>query len=233
MPPSSAIRHLLSAALIPLTLSVLAAVGITWVCGGTLGVYIGALLAVTLLIPPTVSASQRSFDRRLIVWLVVAPLAAAWLSTARRTGTTMGEWGASSAVLLAYAIALAGIVSALPLLRLSAIVSAAMTVVLGLAWLTWPIWLSRTWNGEASAAWVNRLVVVHPALSVSLPHLGHWDEQSLAYHLTDLNQSVPYAPPHSVWVCVIVHALVGAVLFELSGLLARRDADASDLHPAP
>jgi hypothetical protein len=228
MPPSSAIRHSLSAALVPLTLSVLAAVGITWACGGTLGVYIGALLAVTLLIPPTVSANQQVLGRRWVVWLVVAPLAAAWLSTARRTDTTMSEWGASSAVVLAYAIGLAGIVSALPLLRLSAIVSAALTVVLGLAWLTWPIWLSPTWNGEASAGWVNRLVVVHPALSVSLPHLGHWDEQSLAYHLTDLNQSVPYAPPHSVWVCVLVHVLVGAALFELSALLGRRNTAAPD-----
>jgi hypothetical protein len=145
----------------------------------------------------------------------------------------MGEWGASSAVLLAYAIALAGIVMALPLLRLSAIVSAALTVVLGLAWLTWPIWLSRTWSGEASAAWVNRLVIVHPALSVSLPHLGHWDEQSLAYHLTDLNQSVPYAPPHTVWICVLVHALIGVALFELSVFLARGNAEAPDVHPGP
>jgi len=48
MPPSSAIRHFLSAALIPLTLSVLAALGIAWACGGTLGVYIGALLAVSV-----------------------------------------------------------------------------------------------------------------------------------------------------------------------------------------
>ena len=215
----------------PLTLSVLAAIGIAWACGGTLGVYVGALLAVTMLIPPTVSATRSLRDRLLVVLLVVAPFAAAWLTTARRTNTTMGEWAASSAVVLAYAMALAGIVSVLPHLRLSAIVSAALTVVLGLAWLTWPIWLSRTWDGEASSGWVNRLVAVHPGLSVSLPHLGHWDEQSLAYHLTDLNQSVSYAPPHSVWGCVLLHALIGAALFSLSVLVARRNAEAPDVHP--
>jgi len=175
MPPSSATRQLLSAALVPLTVSALAALGIAWACGGTLGVYIGALLAVTMLIPPTVSATRPPRDRLLVILLVVAPLVGGWLTTARRTNTTIEEWTASSAVVLAYAVALAGIVSALPIARLSATVSAALTVVLGLAWLTWPIWLSRTWNGEASAPWVNHLVVVHPGLSVSLPHLGHWD----------------------------------------------------------
>jgi hypothetical protein len=73
-------------------------------------------------------------------------------------------------------------------------------------------------------------VVVHPALSVSLPHLGHWDEQSLAYHLTDLNQSVPYAPPHSVWMCVLLHALIGAALLGLSVVLARPDSEAPAVH---
>lgn len=215
----------------PLMLSALAAIGIALACGGTLGVYIGALLAVTMLIPPTLSATRSPRYRLLVILLVVAPLVAAWLTTARRTNTTIEEWAVSSAVVLAYAVALAGIVSALRLLRLSDIVSAALTVVLGLAWLTWPIWLSRTWNGEASAGWVNRLLVVHPALSVSLPHLGHWDEQSVAYHLTDLNQSVPYAPPHSVWMCVLLHALVGAALFALSVLFARRETEAPDVHP--
>jgi hypothetical protein len=223
---SSAIRPILSVALPPLLLSVVAAIGITWASAGTLGVFIGSLLAVTVLVPPMVLAVRGWRGRVVTVMLSVAPPAVAWLLTAQRTGTTVGEWVASTGVLLAYALALGGIAAGVRLTRMSDVVSAALTVILGLVWLTWPIWLSPTWDGEASAAGVNRLVAVHPALSVSLGHLGHWAEQSLAYHLTDLNQNVSYHPPRSVGWCVSFHALLGALLIGLAGALAGRGNEA-------
>lgn len=227
---SSAIRDLLSVALPPLVLSAVAAGGISWACAGTLGVFIGSLLALTILVPPTVLAVTGLRDRLLTVTLSVLPLALIWLLTARRTGTTVAEWRASSAILLAYALALGGVAVGLRLARVSTVVSAALTVIVGLAWLTWPIWLSPTWDGEASAQGVNRFVAVHPALSVSVGHLGHWAEQSLAYHLTDLNQNVSYHPPQSVWWCVMFHVLVGAALMGLSQALGHRRVEVPRVH---
>jgi hypothetical protein len=113
-------------------------------------------------------------------------------------------------------LALAGLAGVLRVCRLSATVSAALTVLVGLAWLTWPIWLSRAMSGQASANWVGNAITLHPGLAINLPHLGQWVEQSVAYHLTDLNQNVPYAPPRTVWTCVIAHAVFGAVFLILS-----------------
>jgi hypothetical protein len=225
---SSAIRQILSVALPPLLLSIVAASGIGCACRGTLGVFIGSLLAVTILVPPTVLAVAGLRKRLVTVTMSVGPLALLWLLTAQRTGTTVGEWAASTTVMVAYALALAGVAVGLQRARLSAVVSAALTVVIGVAWLTWPIWLSPTWDGEASANRVNGFVALHPALSVSLPHLGQWAEQSLAYHLTDLNQNVPYHPPQTVWGCVVFHGLVALVLIGLSRIFSSRNVQAPD-----
>jgi hypothetical protein len=48
---------------------------------------------------------------------------------------------------------------------------------------------------------------------------GSWIEQSVAYHLTELNQSVPYTFPATVWPTVAWHLAVGAL--GISGLPAR------------
>jgi hypothetical protein len=209
-------RRFLSVALPPLLLAVVAAIGVGWASGWNLGALIGGVVMTTLLVPAAVLANEHPRDRLLTLLLTVMPLLTLWLIAARRTETSWAEWAGSSAVLVSYAMALAGLAVGMRAARLSATVSAALTVVLGLAWLTWPIWLSRTWNGEASAPAVNRWIAVHPVLSVSLPHLGHWAERTIAYHLTDLNQSVSYAPPRSVWTCVLVHGALGASLFGLT-----------------
>lgn len=222
MPTPTATRRLLSAALPPLLLSVVAAVTLACVCGGTVGVFIGSVLVVTLLVPPTILASSHLPHRLLALLLSVIPLGVVWLITAGQTKTSLGEWGSSTTVLVSYAVALAGLAVVIRAARLSVTVSAAMTVVLGLVWLTWPIWLSRAWDGEASAIWVNRLVTVHPVLAVSLSHLGQWPEQTVAYHLTELNQSVPYAPPRTVWVCVAVYLIFGVAVIGLVGLRGYR-----------
>jgi hypothetical protein len=105
-----------------------------------------------------------------------------------------------------------GLSAALRAIRVSATVSAALAVVVGLAWLTWPIWLSRSWDGEASAPAVARWAAVHPGLVIQVPNLGAWPEQSIAYHLTALNQDVSYAAPAGVWKCVLAHGVVGVLL---------------------
>jgi hypothetical protein len=215
MPHPSAIRRLLSVALPPLLLSAVAAAGIYWAAGWSLGTFIGGLLISTVLVPPVIVAQERPRDRLLALTLTVTPVIILWLIATCQTETLFREWLGCTAVLIAYALALAGVSAALRAIRLSATVSAALTVVLGLAWLTWPIWLSRTWDGDASAPAIARWAAVHPGLVIRIPNFGAWPEQSIAYHLTDLNQNVSYQAPANVWTCVLAHGVVGALLLGL------------------
>jgi hypothetical protein len=212
MPIPSAIRRTLSVALAPLLLSAVAAAGIYWAAGWSLGTFIGGLLVTTLLVPLATAAHEQLRDRLLALTMTVTPIVVLWLLATCQTETRLSEWAGCAAVLMTYATALAGLSAALHTIRLSATVSAALTVVVGLAWLTWPIWLSRTWNGEASAPAIARWAAVHPALVIQIPNLGAWPEQSIAYHLTDLNQNVSYEAPPSVWKCVLTHGIASVLL---------------------
>jgi hypothetical protein len=154
--------------------------------------------------------------------LTLTPTCILWLIATWQTETLFRECLACLAVLITYATALAGLSGGFRAIRLSATPSAALTIVLGLAWLTWPIWLSRTWNGEASAPAIARWSSVHPALVIQIPNLGAWPEQSIAYHLTDLNQNVSYEAPPSVWKCVLAHGIAGALLLGFATWLPAR-----------
>jgi hypothetical protein len=189
-----------------------AAVAIHWAAGWSLGTFIGGLLIATLLIPPVVLAQEQLRDRLLALTMTVTPIVVLWLIATCQTETLFREWVGCTAVLITYGLTLAGLSTAFRAIRLSATVSAALTVVVGLAWLTWPIWLSRTWDGEASAPAIARWAALHPGLVIQIPNLGAWPEQSIAYHLTDLNQNVSYEAPPTVWKCVLAHALAGALL---------------------
>ena len=231
-PPPSAIRRILSDVLPPLGLSVMAAAALIWASGWTLGVFLGGLLLITLLIPPAVLRSVDWRGQTVAIGVSVIPILVLWLMAARRTQTTVAEWATCGSVLVAYALAVAGLAAAFRRIGLSATVSAALAVVAGLAWLTWPIWLSRTWSGEASAASVDWFLTFHPALVINLPHLGQWVEQSVAYHLTDLNQNVPYAPPGSVWGCVAFHGVAGVALLGAAAWRPARRTDGTATSPA-
>lgn len=106
-----------------------------------------------------------------------------------------------------------------------AVVWSGVVVLVALAWLTWPIWASPTWRGGRSAGQVGRLVELHPGLVVNAQvgrSFGQWTEQSVAYHLTDLNQDVAYLPPRTVWRSLLVHGGLGAVLLVAVGVLEGR-----------
>jgi hypothetical protein len=224
MPSSSAIRHFLSVALPPLLLSAVAAVGIYWACGWSLGTFIGGLLITTALVPPGTLASDTLRNQLLSLTLTVTPIIVLWLVATCQTETLFREWLGCTAVLITYGLALAGLSATFRTLRLSATVSAAITIALALAWLTWPIWLSRTWDGESSAPAIARWAALHPALVIKIPNLGAWPEQSIAYHLTDLNQNVSYNAPPTVWTCVLTHGVLGALLLGFATWLPARPA---------
>jgi hypothetical protein len=228
-------RTILSAIVVPLILSAIAAIACYLSAGPTLGLFLGGLIMVSILTPPLILAEEQSAHRLLALAAILAPFILIWLLAPIRSETRISEWLESSIVLIAYATALAGLSAGLRLARLSATLSAALTVTLALLWMTWPIWLSPTWNGEESTAGVARLVVCHPAFAINSllvrPH-GLWTEQSIAYRLTDLSQNVPYTLPKSIWFCVAMHLLVGAAFLGLAMGLETDQVTKSDKQPA-
>jgi hypothetical protein len=224
-------RRLLSVALAPLIFAVIGG----WACyaaaGASLGLFLGALIIVTLLVPPLTVAEGSTANRLIVHGAIVGPLCLFWLPAIIHGDVRFGEWLSSCLVMIAYAAALTGLSAALHLATRSAIVSAALSVVVGLVWLTWPIWASRTWNGGASEVAVARGVVCHPALAINgqvSRGLGNWTEQPVAYHLTELSQSVNFILPRAVWPCVLLHGLIGATLLILAHRVEARRVPISE-----
>src|SRR5262249_47984788 len=104
-------------------------------------------------------------------------------------------------VLIAFSLALIG---------LSRSIGMIATLMISLAWLGWPIWLTPYING-AIAGW---LTPAHPILAVNrvLISWGFWTEQRLMYQWGRLGQDVPYTLPRTIWPCVILHLLVAATV---------------------
>jgi hypothetical protein len=220
----SVIRLLLSVALFPFLLTLLSAFACYSVAGPSLGLFIGGLVLVTLIVPIVSMAEARILDRLIASAAVVCALVLVWLIATFNSETYIREWIGCSIILASYAILLAALPSGLRLVRCSPVVSAALTVTVGLFWLTWPIWLSRTWNGSDSEAGVARLVLLHPGMTVNaqVAKLGAWSGQSVAYHLTDLQQNVLYALPHNYWPCVLFNLIIGGALLGLASWLTGR-----------
>jgi hypothetical protein len=232
----SVIRWLLSVGLAPLLLSLLSATGCYVSAGATLGVFIGGVVMVGLLVPALVLTAHTWRTRGVVLLAILTPFWGVWLSATIRSDTWVTEWLACCVVLAAWAGALAGVAVALRWARLPALASSAVVTLAGLAWLTWPIWMSRTWDGAESASTIAPFVKVHPGLVVNgqlFRQFESWTERSIAYRLTDLYQNVPYALPKSIWPCVLVHGGVAAVFIGLSVWVERRRATEPPPAPAP
>ena len=211
----------------------------SWLCyratGPTLGLFFGPILLATFLVPPLVLAHKESpLAQALTVAGVVLGVLPVWLYAALliypedQPHATPGDVVRCLPVLAAYALALAGIAAALSRVpSMPAALASFVTMVLGTAWLTWPVWLSPWLPGKdwvvAALGPLNPLLAVNAALK----HMGLWDEQRLAYRLTALVRDVTYAPPAGVRWSVLFHTLVGAALsliYVFGGTLRRRSA---------
>lgn len=207
-PDPSHASSLLRSALPALLLSVLAALWCRWTVGANLGLFLGTLLLITLCTPALVLAASRR-----IAWAPAASVAIGaglvWALFASAADLTKTEWFRCWLVLAAYVIALAGLASLLHALGLPAALASTMTVLLGLLWLAWPVWLSP-WLTEPLARW---LVPANPVFAINavLKHLGTWDHAPIAYStLTVLDQDIPYRLPSSIVPSVLIHTLIGA-----------------------
>jgi hypothetical protein len=183
---------------------------------------------LTALIAPPIVLAHETLARRAFAYAgVVDGVGLVWLVAALRTDTTLGDWLACYLLLAAFVIAVAGLAIVLARLRINVFAASALAVLIGLSWLTWPVWLSPWLSGDRGAAIVGWLAPAHPLLAMNgvQLHLGAWSEQQLAYHLTNLGQDVPYRLPATALPAILVHAVVGSALVFVS---TRRAGDVTE-----
>jgi len=145
--------------------------------------------------------------------VVAMVIGVGWIVPVLQGIVTIGQALLCGVVLLSYLLALGQLTSLLRAVRVAPALAAAIVVGLGLAWLTWPVWLSPALAGETRL--VGWLVWAHPlfAINAVLIDLGAWSEQRIAYHLTNLGQDVAYALPETILPALLVHlGLAGGAL---------------------
>lgn len=173
----------------------------------TLGFYLGPVFIVTLILPPLVAAETRGIRATLVAGAVVDAVGLAWLIFVFGPTLTLAQWLACYACLAACAFASASTVWVLRRM-IGALAASSITVLLGVAWLTWPVWTS-SFLTRGLAAW---LTPAHPLMAINRVLLDHgvWTEQRLMYAHATLGQDVPYTLPASIWPCVLAHGLIAA-----------------------
>ena len=111
--------------------------------GSTLGLFFGGVIFAAILVPPLAVATNSGRAGALNALAVLAGIASVWWITGvSETGTNTLEWVRCTLVLFTFGGAVAAIAAAWRALRFSPAPVAAIAVLLGLAWLTWPIWLA-------------------------------------------------------------------------------------------
>jgi hypothetical protein len=179
-----------------------AAVSLCYAAAGeTLGFYLGPVMAITLILPMMVGPQPRLMGAVIAAGAIVDAVGIAWLLAVFGPNLTFLQWLACYVILIAYALAL---------MALTRATAAWLAVFVGLAWLTWPVWMSPFLN-ITLAAW---LTPAHPLLTINSVVLNHgvWLQQPLMYRYSTLGDDVPYALPQSIWPCVIVHIAIAALL---------------------
>jgi hypothetical protein len=148
----------------------------------------------------------------------------AWIDgSSAMSQTRLLDWVGLYALLAAYAAAAGGLVLILRRLRIGDILAVTVTMMIGLLWLSWPVWLGAKLTVEMT----RMLTPAHPLLAANqlLTHLGIWTEQPLAYHLTALGQHVPYQLPPGPWLALGLHLLLAAMLLGLARLTSAAAPD--------
>jgi hypothetical protein len=189
-----------------------------WAAGDSLGLFIGGLMIATFLIPPIVLQNPTGGPAAAGFALVLLPVAIVWFGAVMKGADPFPQWAACVLVLATYALALAGIALLLARAGISPIFASAAAVILGLAWLTWPIWLCDFLLSRGLDSLAGHLVRFSPPLTINGILTGEpaWTERSLAYQLTNLNQDIPIVLPGAPWMCAAAHGVIGLVLCSLA-----------------
>jgi hypothetical protein len=187
--------------------------------GLTLGLFFAGLLLAALLVP-YLALSGPTLNRQILLAVcVVNAIALIWLLAILLDNTGgLAQWLWAYGILLAAAATQLGLARCLRRVHLPQLTSAALTVLLGLLWLSSPIWLFHHLETPAQLPWMQRLIDVHPlfALNAAIPW-SVWTEAPQAYQILNLNQDVFYAMPASPLPAIAVHSLLAGTLILLTG----------------
>jgi len=180
-------------------------------------------MIATFLVPPIVLQNPTLGSTSLGFALVLLPIAIVWFGSVMKGADPLPQWAACVLVLACYALTIAGFSLLLARAGIPPIFASALAVILGLLWLTWPIWLCNFLLSGGHDSLAGHLVTLSPPLTINGILTGEpaWTEQSLAYHLTNLNQDIPIILPSSPWTCAAAHCAIGLILGSLA-LVPRR-----------
>jgi hypothetical protein len=179
--------------------------------GGTLGVYFAGTGLLTLLLPGLVLAERTPRRQWLVTLAGVGGMGLVWLAADR--GASLGQRLTCTIILGSYVAASCAAAQTLRRAGIAAAAAAAVGVVTGLLWLSWPVWLSPWLEGARGEAVVGWLVPAHPLFALNAVHAdrGAWTHHAaLMYNLTHLGQHLRYAMPAHPWWCVLGHTLLAA-----------------------
>lgn len=220
------LRGLLAAYWFPFSLSIALMLGCYTAAGETLGLLLGGIVVATIVTPGAVMTEQSCVGRLAACAAVVDAALLVWLAPVVSGAISFGDWLEAVLVLLAYSAAVGGVACALERIRVPAVLAAALTVLLGLAWLSWPVWMAPWLTGENREEVVAWLVWGHPLFALNgatLEAFGQpWAQMTIAYRLTNIGDDVGYEMPQTVWACVGMHVVIAIIVTAPQFLFARR-----------
>jgi hypothetical protein len=218
---AASFRSFFEIAIPPFLIGLFPASAIYLGAGPNLDLYLGGLTIAMVLAPPLALAHRKRLEQLIAAASIVDGVGVVWLIAMFRSDVTFAQWIAAYVLLAACVVAATGIAVALERF-MGVVFASACTIVVALAWLTWPIWLSAWIDSAGVVCAMDRLIPIHPLLALNglLQHLGIWGEWPIMYQLTSLGQDVPYSFPSSVAVSAAFHFLLGGALILAVG---RRD----------
>ena len=212
---SRPILHTVTAAGFPLLLGGIAGLGCYWAAGPTLGLFLGSVAVAALLTPALICGESTWSAQAWAAAGLLHGIALVLLITLFTTDTTLRQWAECYVLLAAFVLAIAGVALILQRLHLSPVAAAALTTVLAIAWIVWPLWLAPALHGNTGQTIVSWLVEAHPLFAANSAvsfNLGVWYEQPVIYRLSNMNQDLLYSLPNTVWPAVVLHGGVGSAL---------------------
>jgi hypothetical protein len=220
VPPHHRHRAAYFHALLPLFFSLL----IGWACyavsGVSLGLFFGPILLITFVAPGLALSENERIPRLLTCVALTLGIAVVWLLVGDLSAALVGDLSAANAlrccgVLAAYIFALAGFAAILVRFKIDSVYAVTITVAIGFAWLTWPVWLSPWLYGSHAEQIAHWLATAHPLMAINavlFERFNFWDRYTMSYQqLTTLNQDVFYTLPKGVAAMIVLHAGVGSI----------------------
>ncbi len=201
-----------------LAVSAVATLACYLAAGATLGLFLGGFFVATFLVPAAAVTSGKLIHVLDGAAAIVIGIGMIWLVAVIKSAASGAEWLLVVLTLASYALALAGLGRMLARLGINHVMVNAAGILIGFAWLTWPVWLAPHLGGSDRA--VNILVSIHPPLAANgiLSNEPPWTERTIAYQLTNLNQDVPLRLPTSAAPCIVFHLMLGAGLLGMAAI---------------